>query len=232
MQKVMNQYKTLLGVLISLAILLQYFVLQWIKPFLDQSLKGSSPTLALAVEALTFLGTSTSIYILLCRGGLLWYEHVGWKVLNPDIDLSGKWTAEFFYNPETGNPVKGQSVPATGGLTIEQTWYGALSISGSYSYKSETGIANSFWRTQSCSIIQNEAGSPTLIFTYVTHRSGDETFYKPGEGVRGVVEMWFEDQDHKGRPTKLEGPFFNFFGAGRRGLAILHRNNPKSSKST
>ena len=223
MEKVVQQYKFILGLLITAAIVLQYTGLQLARPVLEAGLEDTPAWLAVGVRSLVFIGTSTTLYIVLCRGGLWWFENGGWKLLNRQIDFCGEWDSEFYYNTAPSDtPTQHPAIPAQGHIRIEQSWYGAISISGTYSYQSQTGVASGFWHTQSCNVVENN-GNHRIIFTYVTQRTGDEAFYKPGEEVRGVVELLVDERDRKGRPLRLKGPFFNFLGAHRGGHSIFNR---------
>jgi hypothetical protein len=98
MDHLLKQYRWFGLVCLQTAITLQFFMLRHVDAWAEKYLASDS----FAAKLLVFLASSSALFLLTAKLPLLWYEHFGWKLLNPRVNIEGIWKYNVvYYTPDT-----------------------------------------------------------------------------------------------------------------------------------
>jgi hypothetical protein len=90
MDNLIKQYKKLDLFALQTSIIAQFFIIKYVIPLVQSNVSS----LSWIFKFLTFVFTSTALYLLVAKGTIYWFEKIGWKFFNKEINFDGVWNYE------------------------------------------------------------------------------------------------------------------------------------------
>lgn len=199
MERLRNQYKSLLYALLGVAITAQFFVVRFlIEP---GHLDASSPA--------AFFATLTGLYASIVLLPLWAFERWAWRIANPRYDISGCWSYTLVYNPATSAAATAallDGLPLKGRVEVVQTPFVVRMESGAESYQDQDGVNHlASWYSTSADFV-----SDTRLEFSFEFNVGNRQF-------RGVERVSIHATG--GRPSNMHSQFC-FFDSTYRPVAF------------
>jgi hypothetical protein len=203
MEELLKQYRWFSLLCLQTAITLQFFMLRHVDTWAVNFLGSDS----YAAKILMFIVSSSALFMLVAQAPLYWYEYFGWKILNPKINIEGRWRYHVvYYKPETTLLRKeGQEKVANilshikdnhGQMWVEQGVYSIVVQEGvGYLGAGPTALMVA-WKGTSVTITRQG----TVGLYYSTNHGGVK--------FNGFDDLVVRIRDKRGRPIELFGHFW------------------------
>jgi len=189
--------------LIAICLAIQYILLVFVVPYFVPETDGMSLFSFLGRITIFCIGT-TAIYLWCIIAYISHFKHSGWKKVFPHLDFSGRWKTQYTSNKEQ------QSDGFFGEAEVTQDWLGNISVIGSYSSKTNTGVTEASWESTTFTLLVNNTGQLRAIFTFHSRRTqifGESKLIKDGPTARGTEELNIH-LDEENRPVLMEGAYY------------------------
>ena len=202
MDNIVKQYKALGILSLELSIIAQFYILIYVIPFIS-----FNPTsVDLINKFVVFILSSTTLYMIVAKGPLYWFEKVGWKQFNRKFNFHGEWNyLVSFYKPESNKIFTKEGIGQIkdfleklsdnhGRVFIKQTVFGVSTQDGTGFLGKDQSAPITTWKANSASF--DEYG--TLIVNY-TNTLG---------GIKGVgIDTYTVTKRDRGKPIEMSGHF-------------------------
>ena len=170
MENIAKQYKAVGMFWLGIAIMLQFFVIQVVLPFLAQATTAKDSF----GSFILFVLTNSGLYLIIAGAPLLWFEKAGWRRLNRRIYLHGKWNYKMtWYDPPTKhlNRVGQDKLRSLilrlnnnhGEVCITQSLFGISIHEGTGTLGSGPGAPRTTWTGVSVAV--SDSGKVIIFFT-------------------------------------------------------------------
>jgi len=201
MNKIQNQRKAILGVLIGIAIFSHGFVINNILSSLDQSTDW--------LKFLKIILTGGTLYSFIVLGPIWFYDKYLWKKINPEFNFEGTWVVKIYKmfplnerhiktaGLEAIKPYMDDLTDNSGEALIRQTPF-RLFVQEASGFSEVTENANiSTWSAEI--ICVNLPGKISVVFDATPN----------GSAFSGRDTLTVVSRDKKGRPKILEGTAYH-----------------------
>jgi hypothetical protein len=203
MDNLLKQYRWFGLLCLQAAITLQFFMVRHVDDWAIRYFASNS----FAAKLLMFIASSSVLFFLIGKLPLLWYEHVGWKLFNPKINIEGRWQySVVYYNPDTSLLRKeGQDKLLKilshikdnhGQMWVDQGVF-LVSVQEGVGYLGQGPTAFKVTWKGSAVIISTQG---TVGLYYSTNHGGVK--------FNGFDDLVVRSRDARGRPTELFGHFW------------------------
>jgi len=90
MDNMVKQYKSLGLFALETSIIAQFYIIIYVIPLVQSNVTS----LSWIFKFLTFVFSSTALYLVVAKGPIFWFEKFGWKLFNKNINFNGLWNYE------------------------------------------------------------------------------------------------------------------------------------------
>jgi hypothetical protein len=203
MDHLLKQYRWVGLLCLQAAITLQFFMLRHVDDWAVKYLSSDS----FAAKLVMFIASSSALFFLAAKLPLLWYEHFGWKLLNPRVNIEGRWKYSVVYYPPDTSLLRKDGHDKIlsilshiknnhGQMWVDQGVFG-VSVQEGVGYLGEGPTAFKVtWKATAVTI--STQGSVGLYYT--TNHGGVK--------FNGFDDLIVRSRDRRGRPVEIFGHFW------------------------
>lgn len=203
MDHLLKQYRWFGLLCLQAAITLQFFMLRHVDDWAAKYFASNS----FAAKLLVFIASSSVLFFLIAKLPLLWYEHFGWKLLNPRVIIEGRWMYSVVYYPPDTSLLRKEGQDKLlnilshikdnhGQMWVDQGVF-IVSVQEGVGYLGEGPTAYKVtWKGSAVTI----STQGTVGLYYSTNHGGVK--------FNGFDDLVVRSRDTRGRPTELFGHFW------------------------
>lgn len=201
MDSIVKQYRAIGLLALEVSIIAQFYILMYAIPLVV----SSQSSMSLIIKFIVFILSSTTLYLIVAKGPIYWFEKYGWKLFNRKVDFHGQWeykhschtpsNAEHF--TEEGRAEIDSLIERLkenhGKVIIEQNVFGISVQEGVGRLGEDQSAPITMWTVNSA----NFKTDGTFVIQF-TSRLGGVTF-------NGIDTLVVQKRDKKGKPTEMTG---------------------------
>jgi hypothetical protein len=200
MDSIVKQYKAIGLLALEVSIIAQFYILMYAIPLA----LSSQTSMSLIIKFIIFILSSTTLYLIVAKGPIYWFEKFGWKLFNRKINFHGQWNYEHCCFPPSNyehftkkgkdeiNGLIEKLKDNHGQVIIEQNVFGISVQEGAGCLGKDQSAPIATWSVNSASFGTN--GTFVIQFT---SKLGGTTF----NGIDTLIVQ----KRHKGKPVEMKG---------------------------